>query len=61
MDDNFEKLGQLIDSLENLVWSLKLPVPAEMHITQLEQILPEKVEQFKEVYIKITGENPWEY
>lgn len=59
-EESFEKLGVLIDELENLVCALEFPLPIEMHIDQIKKLLPEKVAKFKEVYIEITGENPWE-
>ena len=60
MEDKFEKLGQLIDSIDNLSHGLNLPMPASFHVEQLKKILPDKVKELKEVYIEITGENPWE-
>ena len=60
MEDNYEKLGTLIDDIESLSFGLQLNMSAEFHVKQLKEILPEKVREFKEVYVKITGENPWE-
>ena len=60
MEDKFETLGQLIDSLDNLAHALKMPLPIHMHIEQLSVALPEKVKQLKEVFVEITGENPWD-
>ena len=60
MEDKFETLGQLIDSLDNLAHALKMPLPAQMHIKQLGISLPEKVKKLKEVFVEITGENPWD-
>lgn len=60
MEDKFEKLGQLIDSIDSLAHGLKLSVNPQFHINQLLTILPEKVEELKEVFVEITGENPWE-
>ena len=60
MNDNYEKLGTLIDDIESLSFGLQLNMSAEFHVMQLKEILPEKVKEFKEVYVKITGENPWE-
>ncbi len=59
MEDKFEKLGLLIDSLDNLAHSLELPLPPQMHIEQMSKLLPEKVKELKEVFVEITGENPW--
>lgn len=59
-NEQAEKLGQLIDSIDSLAHGLNIPMPAEFHIEQLKKILPEKVATLKEVYHEITGENPWE-
>jgi hypothetical protein len=60
MEEKFEILGQLIDSLDNLSHALKLPLPPEMHVEQISIALPEKVKELKEVFAEITGENPWD-
>ncbi len=60
MEDKFETLGLLIDELDNLAHALKLPLPPQMHIEQIGTALPEKVKKLKEVYVEITGENPWD-
>ena len=60
MEDKFEKLGQLIDSIDSLAHGLNIPMPADFHIEKLKTILPEKVKELKELFIEITGENPWE-
>ncbi len=59
MEDKFEKLGQLIDSIDSLAHGLNTPMPADFHIKQLKAILPEKVKELKESFVEITGENPW--
>jgi len=59
MEDKFEKLGLLIDELDNLAHALKMPLPPQFHIEQHRNLLPDKVKRLKEVYVEITGENPW--
>lgn len=59
--EEVEELGGLIDSVDNLAHALQLSLPAEMHVEQMRQLLPEKVEKLKKVFIEITGENPWEF
>ena len=61
MEDKFEKLGCLIDSLDNITYTLRLPLPPEMHVKQLNVELPIIVKDLKSVFIDIAGENPWEY
>ena len=60
VDEFFEELGQLIDSFDSLASGLEIPMPADFHIERLKTILPEKVKELKELFIKITGENPWD-
>jgi len=59
MNEKFETLGQLIDSIDNLSCALKLPIPDSMHVEVLRDTLPEKVISLKRSFIEITGENPW--
>ena len=60
MNDKFEELGQLIDSIENLAHGLNIPMTADFHVSQLKKILPEKVKELKAVFVEITGDNPWD-
>ena len=60
MKNELEKLGTLIDEIDSLGHSLELPLGDKVHVDMLKLILPEKVKEFKEVYVKISGENPWE-
>ncbi len=60
MEEKFEKLGQLIDSIDNLAHGLNLPFPDEFHVRQMKSLLPERVRELKDMFIDITGENPWE-
>jgi len=60
MNIDYETLGLLIDDLDNLAHGLQLKMPADFHVEQLKEILPEKVKELKKVYQDITGENPWE-
>lgn len=59
MDDKLEKLGRIIDGIDNLAHALQLPLPDNMHIECLRSSLPEKVEELKKVFIEISGNNPW--
>jgi hypothetical protein len=60
MENKFEKLGQLIDELDNLSHSLQIRIPAQTHLEQMRIALPEKVKELKLVFIEITGDNPWD-
>ena len=58
--EELEDLGQLIDSLDSLACGLELPLSAFVHLQQMKIILPEKVQELKDVFIEITGDNPWD-
>ena len=60
MNDSSEKLGQAIDSLENMLFALQMPLPATMHVEQFRNSLPEIVENLKAGFVEVVGENPWE-
>ena len=60
MNDATELLGQAIDRIDSLTHGLELPLPANFHVQQLKQVLPEVVEELKKGFVAVTGENPWE-
>jgi hypothetical protein len=60
MNENLEKIAQTADELDSLMGSLMLPMPDELHIEQIKEILPEKIKAIKEAIIDEIGENPWE-
>jgi hypothetical protein len=55
-----EKLGQAIDRLDSLSHALGLAMPAEFHLKQFREIIPELVKELKGGFVEATGENPWE-
>lgn len=60
MADANEKLGQAIDTVDNLAHALLLGMSAQFHVDQLKVALPEVVELLKKGFVAVTGENPWE-
>lgn len=58
--ENLEKLGQLIDRLDNLMMASKLPLPATLHLEGILPALPEIRAEIMEVYTDEGGENVWE-
>lgn len=58
--ENMELLGMQIDSIDNLLSALKLPLPPATHIAGLTQNLEKIVKNLRQVYIAETGDNPWE-
>jgi hypothetical protein len=54
-----EELGKLIDSLDNLTYSLNMSLPDSLHVSALRSALPELVKNMKEQYEKAFNENVW--
>jgi len=54
-----DKLGEIIDSIDNLVSAMDLPMPPQMHLDILKGSLTEKVKELKEFYIAEENDNPW--
>lgn len=52
-------LGAEIDRLENLNGALQLGMPAEFHVRQMREALPDVARRLKEAYVGLTGQNPW--
>jgi hypothetical protein len=59
-EDNLEKVGILVDRLENLAAILQIPMNPLIHIDQMQKVLPELAEELKTIYKEESGENPWE-
>jgi hypothetical protein len=63
MDDEvvqFERWAQLIDKLDNLSAALMLPTKDSLHVRALRESLPNIIAEFKDVYVKIAGADPWD-
>jgi len=54
-----EKIGQLADSIDNAIAARQLPLPPAMHLEQSERMMRDWSKQLKEIYVAMTGENPW--
>lgn len=61
MNKQFEKLGVLIDEIDNLASALSMTMlPDSIHVEALRGALPDKVAKLKLCYEELTGTNPWE-
>lgn len=59
-DDNLEKLGLLIDKLDNFTVAMSMPLPDRIHIESIKTLLPEMREEVLDVYTDEGGENVWD-
>ena len=55
-----EEFGEIIDRIDNLLFALELPMPAEFHVNQMKHELSDMSEKLKRIYVEEEGENPWE-
>lgn len=59
-EDHAERLGKLADSLDNLLYAAKLPVPPHMHVTLLTEKIRSARDEITAIVREATGEDPWE-
>lgn len=58
-DESKDTIGELSDTLDNLLHAAKLPLPPQMHLTQLTAHIEQARDILRRVYYVETGENPW--
>lgn len=58
--DELEELGRLVDQLDAVTYSVKLPVPAHIHIEGLLGTITDVRDKLKKFVIEKSGDNPWE-
>lgn len=59
MDSNWEQVGESVDTLDNLIGAMKLPLPGELHLKALRESLPDLREKLRNAYVQATGEDHW--
>lgn len=55
-----KSLWECVDTLENLSYSICMPVPDSLHAKAMREALPELVKEMKAAYVEEVGENPRE-
>lgn len=58
-DEVFEEFGECIDTLDNLICALAMPIPSDLHVKSMRQSLPELKGRIKQVYFELGGEDVW--
>lgn len=59
MNIDFERIGLLVDRLDNLAAGLDLPMPDSIHVEAFRTIIPAIREDLKGALVE-AGFNPWE-
>jgi len=54
-----EEFGEVINTVDNLLGSLEIPMPAEFHVKQMKRELKEVSDKLKRIYVEEEDENPW--
>jgi hypothetical protein len=58
-EEQLEKLGKLVDRIDNLVHARKLQVSDGIHLRALGEALPDLHSELKTLYVEIAGDDPW--
>jgi hypothetical protein len=57
--DELTALGEQADRIDSLVAGLVMPLPAQFHLDQLREILPDISNRIKRFVVQTSGEDPW--
>lgn len=59
-DDQLERISELVDKASNCISATQLRVRPEIHVEGLRGGLQEVEQVLRELYVEISGENPWD-
>ncbi len=54
-----ERMGQLIDQLDNIGLSMQIPMPPEIHLKALRESVPEIGNEVRAIYDLLGGTDVW--
>lgn len=54
-----EACGRAVDSIDNLLQAMTMPLPPATHLTALRGSLADLRKQLHAAYVKETGSDPW--
>lgn len=60
IDEIANDLGNLVDSMDNILAATSLPMSAEFHLEQVKENMQSWSAKLKKIYTELTDENPWE-
>jgi hypothetical protein len=58
-DEQLEKLGQVVERIDNLVHAGAIPMSDKLRVTALGEALPSLHAELKTLYVEIAGDDPW--
>jgi hypothetical protein len=59
MEEILERIGKLIDEVDNLLAATELPVSPQIHLNGLINGLTELQKELREIYLAAGGEDVW--
>lgn len=54
-----DEFAEVIETIDNLLGALELPMSAEFHVKQMKCELKEVSAKLKQIYVEEKDENPW--
>jgi len=54
-----EMIARYADKFDNLLGAMELPMRPELHLKALKESLETAREEFRAMYVAMTGDNPW--
>lgn len=58
--EHADRLGRLADSLDSILYSRKMPLPANFHLECFTNKIRETRDEIAAIVREATGSNPWE-
>jgi hypothetical protein len=54
-----EMIARYADKFDNLLGAMELPLRPELHLRALKESLTEARKDFRQMYVAMTGDDPW--
>lgn len=54
-----DELAEVIDTIDNLLGALEIPMSADFHVKQIKYELKEVSDKLKRIYVEEEDEDPW--
>lgn len=54
-----DKIAEVIETMMNITCSLEMPIPTDIQLEALRELLPKILQDLKVAYIEMGGEDHW--
>lgn len=55
-----DEIAEVVDTLDNLIAALSMPMPNDLHVKALRLSLPDVRDKLRAAYLAAGGENVWD-